>query len=159
MKSLRFLLMAALVVLAFSCKGQNEGISPEPIYLGEEICSRCGMIISDVNYAAQLIEPGKGAHKFDDIGCLVEFMQESGGGEQAIGKAFVMAQDKGEWLPFEDAHFVRSDKIKTPMGHGIMAFSDYSEAKSFAASVHGNILKSQGLLLTEDPGREAVNSE
>jgi len=158
MKRLQFLLTAALVVLAFSCKGQNEGISPEPIYLGEEICSRCGMIISDVNYAAQLIEPGKGAHKFDDIGCLVEFMQKSGG-EQESGKAFVMAKDKGEWLPFEDAHFVRSDKIKSPMGHGIMAFSDYSEAKGFAASVHGNILKYQGLLLTEGAGREAMNLE
>lgn len=163
MKRLQFVLMGVLVVLAFSCKGRNEGISPETIYLGEEICGRCGMIISDVHHAAQLIEGKKGAHKFDDIGCLVEFMQDLGGSGQASGRAFVMAKDTGEWLAFEDAHFVRSDKIQTPMGHGIVAFSDYSEAKSFAASmstsVHKSIFKSHELLLPEGSGREAMNSE
>jgi len=67
----------------------------------------------------------------------------------------------GEWLPFEDAHFVRSDKIKTPMDHGIVAFSDYSEAKGFTASVptsvQGNMLKSQGVAAHRGrAGREAL---
>jgi nitrous oxide reductase accessory protein NosL len=56
-----------LIALAACTSGSGEAQPPE-IHYGEEICDACGMLISDAS-----LQGKDGAHKFDDIGDLVDY--------------------------------------------------------------------------------------
>lgn len=100
---------------------------PEPIVEGLDECARCRMLISDSRFAAQLVtEEGKHL-KLDSIECMLDVMRED------TKYPFVWvsnAAKPGEWLEAEQAVFVRSDQIRSPMGGGLAAFESEVDAKS-----------------------------
>lgn len=137
MKLRQALLMACgvtmLVVLA-SC--ENKTIGPVAIE-GSDMCSFCRMSISETRYAAELIDNDGQAFKFDDIGCLANFVKQKG----ITGATFVMDFDRHEWLRAENAVYVRSAELKTPMNGGIVAFKDESGANAAVAKYRGSMLR------------------
>lgn len=71
------LLLTPLATLLGGCRkdGWPEGMAE--IKWDRDVCARCSMVISDRRFAAQLRGgPEDRAVKFDDIGCLVFWMQE-----------------------------------------------------------------------------------
>jgi copper chaperone NosL len=112
----------AVLLVIVSCSGS---IKPVDIEKGD-MCSFCRMAISEKKFAAQIITDEETALKFDDIGCLLRY--RAAGGEQPKAAAVYVADSRsGGWLKAEDAFFVRSGSVKTPMGSGIIAF-DSTEA-------------------------------
>ncbi len=89
------------------------------------------MTISDFHYAGEIIEKRK-FHKFDDIGCMLAYAQSK---DLGPGKAYfwVMDFDSTTWIRGEEAYFVLSPEIQTPMGYGIIAFKDGIKAKEIAS--------------------------
>ena len=128
--------IAALSVLT-SC--QRRGLEPVAIEVND-MCSFCRMSISEKRYAAELIDSDEQAFKFDDIGCMVNFIKQkrNNASTQAI---FVMDYERREWLPAESATYVRSSEFKTPMNGSIVAFKDQSNAQAAAAKYHGTMLQ------------------
>jgi copper chaperone NosL len=127
--------IAALVVLANCQKRTVEPVAIE----ANETCSFCRMSISEKRYAAELIDNDGQAYKFDDIGCMANFIKQKRD-NASIQATFVMDFDRREWLEAENASYVRSSEFKTPMNGGIVAFKDQSSAQAAATKYRGTML-------------------
>ena len=106
----------ALPWLPAGCGGADDG--PGPIKLGRDACDFCGMIVSELRYAAEIRgSVNNKLYKFDDVGCAVHFtMREAWAAEPA---AKFWAMDGQTWLDARQA--VYRPGLPTPMGYGYAA--------------------------------------
>ena len=123
----------ALTVVLASC--QQKAIEPVALE-ASDMCSFCRMSISEKRYAAELIDDDGQAFKFDDIGCMANYIKQKRN-NASIRATFVMDFDRREWLVAEKAFYVRSSEFKTPMKGGIVALKDQSSAEAVVAKYHG----------------------
>jgi copper chaperone NosL len=128
-------LLGSLILLA-AC-GQLE-FAPVPIN-PEDMCSMCRMAISEKQYSAEFITKDGVAMKFDDIGCLLDYLKAKTDRDQ-IAAYLVADYESKEWLKAEAAHFVKSAEFATPMGGHIAAFQNQAQAKDAAAKFKGQQL-------------------
>jgi len=116
------------------------GCSSEPLTGAAEIkwdrdtCERCRMVISDRAFAAQIRDPMKKVHKFDDFGCAV-FWKEHQTFSDAESEFWVVdsrAEPAGsKWLDARKAAYVGGKR--SPMGYGYAGVADgTADAASFA---------------------------
>jgi copper chaperone NosL len=136
-RMLASLALVTVILLSASC--QQMGIEPVAI-AAEDICSFCRMAISEKQYASELVTRDGDALKFDDIGCMVNYLGEKKQKEE-IAAMFVTDFESRAWIRAEDAHYVKTEKLKTPMGGGVIAFKDDSAARKYAATVEGSIAR------------------
>lgn len=134
-KNLIFSLLA--VVLLTACAGKPGEPRPPEIQYGQELCSACGMLISEARFAAATLLTSGEARKFDDIGEMLVYHMDHP--EDQVQAWFVHDYGSESWIRGESAFFVKSEVIKSPMGSGIVAFEKESDAKAFAAQVQGTI--------------------
>ena len=106
----------------------SSDIKPIEIY-PEDMCRHCRMAISDQHVASEIITAEHDALKFDDIGCMQEFMDA----HKELNPAAVFLKDymSKEWIPLGKATIVKTD-VMTPMGSGKVAFADSARAHAFA---------------------------
>jgi nitrous oxide reductase accessory protein NosL len=113
---------SALAVLAAGCgmaalftAGCKASDAPaEPVW-GKEPCASCKMLVGDKRYAAHVIDES-GEHRFfDDIGCMVLWMD----GHRAPSQAWVRDPATGSWLDARTARYVQG--ARTPMDFGFEA--------------------------------------
>jgi copper chaperone NosL len=128
--------IAMMFVLA-NC--QSATLEPAAIE-ANDMCAFCRMSISEKQYAAELIDRDGEVFKFDDIGCMANFRKEKKN-DGSIRATFVMDFERREWLRADDAFYVRSAELKTPMSGGIVALKDESNAQATAAKYQGTILR------------------
>jgi hypothetical protein len=60
--------------------------------------------------------------------------------ESDIAVFFVMNYIHKNWINVGTAHFIHSDKIITPMGHGIVAFSNEQDLKNIQNKIEEKYL-------------------
>lgn len=140
---------ALLLLLALgltACGGDDGAGRPPEIVYGRDVCTECGMIISEERFAAAYEVEGEDK-AFDDVGDMLAHGLRQGelGSETA---AWVHDHDTSEWLDAATAWFVHDADIVTPMGHGIAAFSTRERATSFATEFGGEVMTWDDLLLT-----------
>src|SRR5690242_7074487 len=111
--------IATLIVLAQCQRGATEPVAIHP----NDMCTFCRMSISEKRYAAELIDEDGEVFKFDDIGCMANFIKQKRN-KATVHACFVMDFDRREWLKAENAFYVRSSELRTPMNGGIVAFQD-----------------------------------
>ena len=141
-RMLRRLALAALLLLALApvpAGCQRGAVGPVEIEPADA-CAFCRMAISEKRYAAEFIDGDGEAYKFDDITCMGRHVREKLGAKQVAAR-FVVDYDSRRWLKAEDAHYVRSSELKTPMSGGVVAFGDEARAREAAASHHGQLLR------------------
>jgi copper chaperone NosL len=107
--ALGVLLVAALAV---ACKQTDA--PAEPVW-GKEPCAHCKMLVSDKRYAAQAIDDSGEHRYFDDIGCMVLWMDL----RKAPGRAWVHESTSNAWLDARTARYVQG--ARTPMDFGFEA--------------------------------------
>ena len=125
LKATKFLFI--FVFIATAC---SANYSPVDIEDGE-MCSFCKMAISERQFAAEIITEDEVAVKFDDIGCMLKFRKMSSQNHRSAA-IYVADNRTKEWLKADEAFFIRSATVKTPMGSGIVAFRSADEAGSEA---------------------------
>lgn len=117
----------------------------QPVALApDDMCSYCKMAISEKRYAAELIDQDGQAFKFDDIGCLVNFVRNNTNKIKIAGQ-FVIDFNDREWLKADDAYYVHSAELNTPMNGQIIAFKNETAAREAADKYRGKILRFQDL--------------
>lgn len=117
----------------------------EPVAIApEDMCSYCKMAISQRQYAAELIDSEGQALKFDDIGCLLNFIKQRSVNVTG-GSLFVMDFDQRQWIKADNAFYVESKEVPTPMNGGIVAFKDEAKAQEAAGKYHGRLLNFRDL--------------
>ena len=125
-----------MLVLA-NCQSANL----EPVAIeANDMCAFCRMSISEKRYAAELIDQDGEAYKFDDIGCMVNFMKQKKN-DGSIRATFVMDFEQREWIKAEDAFYARSVEFKTPMSSGIVAFRNEANAHAVAEKYQSTMLR------------------
>lgn len=120
-------------------------IKIEPVELvPEDICGYCKMAISEKRYAAELVNSEGEAFKFDDIGCLINFVKRGG----AKGATyFVMDFNDREWIKADDAYYVSSTEFRTPMNGQLVAFRNQEKAQQAVDQYHGKLLRFNEVLV------------
>ncbi|CUT00526.1 copper chaperone NosL [Candidatus Kryptobacter tengchongensis] len=122
---IKTIIVSILALLVYSC---SKEIKPEEIE-PHDICYLCKMAISQLNFATEIITPDGEVYKFDDIGCMIEFkkMRELPNGSVMFVRDFYT----NEWVRIENAYFVRSEKIQTPMNYFIVTFKTRESVEKF----------------------------
>jgi len=130
------LLLAALLLLAACADG------PRQVQVGAEECAHCRMLVSENRFASQLVTDRGRQYVFDSIECMAEFLDEGAEvSEERVGSLWVTDFTRpGEWLEAGQAHFLRSDELRSPMGMGLSAFADEAAAREHQAEHGGEIL-------------------
>jgi copper chaperone NosL len=129
-------------LIFFSACGSAE-IEPAPIE-PSDMCSFCRMAVSEKHFAAQIVTDDERFLKFDDIGCMLRFRRKSDGKAKILAH-FVSGYDSGDWIKAEEAFFVKSKTVKTPMGSHILAFADKTKAEEHAAENGSRVLRFENL--------------
>ncbi len=114
-------------LLLAACQPENR-----PVRIGEE-CAHCRMQITAPQYAAELVTKKGRQYVFDDLSCLVRFLNE----EPAIAgqAAQLLAADYRQptrWVPVTEAAFVRSAQLRTPMNGQTVALATDTAAQTLS---------------------------
>lgn len=145
-------LLVALIALLFALttvSGCEEQRTPQPpvIYFGQHECDVCRMIISDERYAAAtVIEPDGGDYEsriFDDIGCLFQFEEDEP--TVKVAARFVRDARTSQWLDAEDAAYLHSMTLKTPMAFHVAALAGPEPARGMQQEFPGEVLDFNGV--------------
>lgn len=133
MKKVYTTAVAALLFLLISC-----AIEAEKIEYGSDACAFCKMTIVDQQHAAQYVTKKGKQFKFDAIECMVNDLSEKDLDQMAI--VLVATYDQpGELIAAAKATYLVSEKIKSPMGANLSAFSAAQTAKDTQAENGGDI--------------------
>ncbi len=142
-------LMFAALVLA-GCAAE-EVYQPVEIDPEVDVCDVCNMNIAHEFYATELIAKDGKVYKFDDLGCLMKFVNvEKTLSKDEIAKQYVRDVDTGEWVELEDAYYVYYDEIWTPMAHGVISFKEKESAEKYIEKIgNGELYDYEKLLKHE----------
>jgi len=122
---------AVIMILFFSLAGQNgpkyvykgnTDHKPIAIKPGEYQCSECNMDVENLDYAVELITKDGVTYFFDDIGCLVLWLQKHHPEEPTI---LTRTLDTKKWVDVKKAWYTRT--ASTPMGYGFAAYEKKGE--------------------------------
>ena len=112
----------------------------EPVEISaEDMCAFCKMAISERQYAAEFLNRDGDVFKFDDIGCMANYVAEKQAGD-SVAAFYVVDFDSKRWLKAEEASFIASPNFHTPMGGGMVALKDRSRAEAAAAANQGRLV-------------------
>jgi copper chaperone NosL len=135
----KYLLFAGLFFLC-SCNPD-----PEPIKYGHDNCEHCKMLISDHNYGAELITQKGKIFKYDSIECLADD-QIRLSNEEIHSIWVANFYPPNELININNAHFLLSDNLKSPMGLYLSAFKNDVELNKIAEKYGGKEISWEDLL-------------
>ena len=138
-KFIVFLILTFLV----SCQSPVDLSEPPEIRYGEDICAECGMIISEPRFAAAYYTVDGNARRFDDIGGMASHHAEH---QEDVVHFWVHDYDTEEWIIADQAFFVMSDQIYTPMDFGVVAISDQSRAQELASEFNTMVMTFEAVM-------------
>jgi copper chaperone NosL len=110
------------------------------------------MIVSERRFAAAVVpDDGRGDPlAFDDVGCL--FAWEKRNPEAPVRARWVGDHGGRGWLRAEEAWYVRSPDLRSPMGSGVAAVADESAARELVGERRGRAMSWTGLREEEATG-------
>ena len=114
------LLLMALTMLIAACGTSATASGPPDINYGRDVCFECGMIISEARFASAYRTAADAEMLFDDIGGMLKYGHATG--EIATAEAWVHDYETEEWVAAEQAYFIVTQSVATPMAFGILAF-------------------------------------
>ena len=103
----------------------------EPIQLNSDKCDYCEMQISDGKFGAEVITSKGRCYKFDDMFCLVNFLEENES-VQMQGHYVHDFQANNQLIDATAAFYVHHADFRSPMGGNLAAFVSEEAAKEFA---------------------------
>ena len=114
----------SLFILVISCK-----IAPKKIAYGSDHCQFCDMTVVDKTHAAEYVTKKGKPYVFDAIECMINYQQKNDIKEEL---AFILVANynhPGKLINANEATYLISDKIKSPMGANLSAFASKKEAQ------------------------------
>ena len=142
MKNLLIILITILLVIC-GCSNNSNKSEPPKIVLGQDPCDNCFMLINERKFAAALWLADGEAKRFDDIGCMIDYVQKSG---NKISNYWVYDYNDDRPVNAEEAYFVKSNKLLTPMSFGIVTFKNKSAASEFASKYSTELISFNELI-------------
>jgi copper chaperone NosL len=126
---------ALLSVLLSSCS-----TAPEPIKTGIDGCTFCKMTISDVRYGAEIVSKKGKIFKFDDAHCVLAYLKKNIADKDIAAIYFTDFSGKHSLINVNEAFFLKSADLKSPMGGNVAAFSNKDSLQQVAGQFNGTVL-------------------
>ncbi|MCB0661117.1 MAG: nitrous oxide reductase accessory protein NosL [Saprospiraceae bacterium] len=119
-------------------------ISPKEINYGSDLCDYCKMTIVDKQHSAQLVTKKGKAYLFDAIECMLPFKKEN---PEKVAALLLVAdyQQPGQLIEAEQANYLISPSIPSPMGAYLSAFTSDKAIKAIQAEKGGKIFSYKDL--------------
>jgi copper chaperone NosL len=135
MKYIQNITILLLVFIFLSC-----GIEPEPINYGKDLCAHCNMKIMDKRYGAELVSSKGKVFKFDSGECLIEYINQDNLTDINNGLTLVTDfNNPGNLIKTSEAVFIISQKLPSPMGAFLTAFSSKGDAQKKVDELGGEV--------------------
>ncbi|WP_445665828.1 nitrous oxide reductase accessory protein NosL [Fodinibius sp. AD559] len=133
---LKITVVIGLLLLATACSQE-----PAEVHYGSDECAHCKMMITDAQFASQIVSDKGKAYKFDAIECMAAHYRINKD-ELDGAKLYVSNYNKpGNWLNAKEAQFVKSEEVNSPMGESLLAFPSQKEAEKHLSERPGKLLK------------------
>ncbi|MCT8139276.1 nitrous oxide reductase accessory protein NosL [Anaerobacillus sp. CMMVII] len=127
--SLITLVLMVLLTGIVAC-GTKDAVYPAAnVQGGVDRCEHCNMLVPDDLNATQLILADGRSLMFDDIGCMVEWVNDHGMDD--VNVRYVRDYHSEDWIVMEEATFVYHKEFRTPMAYGVYSFSSKVDAEAF----------------------------
>jgi len=122
---------------------------PEPLQYGTDACHACKMTLADNRFGAELVTRKGRVYKFDDLNCMLQFYH-AGENDPAdfAHKLVINYESPGSFLSADEAFYIKSDEIRSPMASKVAAFETYDIATAFKRK-HGGIFLAWGEVTTQ----------
>ncbi|WP_069131519.1 nitrous oxide reductase accessory protein NosL [Rhodohalobacter halophilus] len=129
---IKLIVFSALILIGCEPK-------PQPINYGSDECAYCRMMITDAEFGSQIVNNQGRAYKFDSVECMAAYdLTEDG--ENVHSKWVPNFLDREEWLNAEDAVYLHSETLRSPMGLFLSAYRDRSSAEEMREEYGGEIV-------------------
>ena len=136
-------LLISLSIITISCSPKTE-----PFNYGKDNCYFCKMGIVDPKYGGEVITKKSKVYKFDDLICMVRFLQSGTLKEKEIAKKVIINFDHGssvgekenDFLDVKKATFWVSPELRSPMGSNAAAFASQQAAEKARAGKEGHLM-------------------
>ncbi len=136
MSTVRVLAATITGLLLSSCAVSPSG--PPAIRYGASACAECHMLISEARFAVTAKTAADDPVAFDSTECLVRYLHRGG---TPLTQIWVHDYNAERWLAVEDAFYVASPELATPMGQGLVATASADAANQLARTTHGRLLR------------------
>jgi len=101
---------------------------PEPMRYGLDECADCKMTIADKRFGAQIVTKKGRVIKFDDLGCMADYIKEGHIADADIKQRVVCDfAHPNTFIPVEQALFLKNDALNSPMRSDSAAFSSQAD--------------------------------
>jgi len=131
--------VALLFVAVFLFTSCNK--DPRPLVRGKDTCTFCKMGISDLKFAAELVTDKGKVYTFDDVSCMVRFMEQSGLDEEKCAHVLISDYSKPDVLiNAKDAYFLESGSLRSPMAGNVVGFANQQEAGKKKQELEGEVV-------------------
>jgi copper chaperone NosL len=128
---------AAITLFCLGLQGCRSG--PEPISYGSDVCSFCKMGFSDRRFGGEVCTTKGRVFKFDDLQCLLSSLEAGVPARTDIAAIYLVGFSGGGWVKPEDAIFLRSPALHSPMSGDIAAFTDQHAAAEGLKKFQGKL--------------------
>ena len=119
---------------------------PKPVHIHEDEGEYCRMRISDLRFDAQIVTTKGKEFKFDAIECAANYWVEN---REDLKGAKIWVSDfdePKEFLSHEEAVFIKSKEIQSPMGESLLALSTREEAAEHLSEYDGRQISWETIL-------------
>lgn len=134
-KIIKVITVLGLLILATACSQE-----PAEVHYGSDECVHCKMMITDEQFASQIVTDKGKALKFDAIECMAVYQRENADELQGAVRYVSNYNQPGNWLKAPEAQFVKSEVVNSPMGESLLAFPNKDEAKKHITERPGQLL-------------------
>ncbi|WP_442600595.1 nitrous oxide reductase accessory protein NosL [Paenibacillus sp. KN14-4R] len=129
MKKYLFIVISMMVTFLLLTGCGKEKYTAVPVNEATDKCAICNMQVKDEGFAVQLTSKEGKNYKFDDIGCMNEWIGKNG--IDKVEAQFVRDYNTKDWIDYQKAQYVYDASFKTPMAYGIYSFKDKQSAQKF----------------------------
>jgi len=119
---------------------------PKPVHLHQDEGEYCKMRISDLRFDAQIVTSKGKAFKFDAIECAANYWVKNRK-EFKGAKIWVSDfQEPKKFLSHDEAVFIKSREIQSPMGESLLALPSAKEADEHLIKYDGKKITWEAIL-------------
>jgi copper chaperone NosL len=137
--------IACILILLILCTGCEP--KPQPINFGIDTCVYCIMLISEHQYGAVLVTDKGKVYKFDAVECMGAFYIEERVPRGSVHSLWTVDfEHPGELISVEDAIYLYSPNLSSPMGLNVSAYSSKEFAMTMQEQYDGEIIEWNNVL-------------